>query len=70
MFFHAIFLFPEVAQKVYEEIAALTGGDRLPTIADRPKLPYTEAAWNEAYRFRPFSLLGVKYSLPKALLLF
>ena len=70
MFFHAMFLFPEVAQKVYEEISALTGGDRLPTIADRPKLPYTEAAWNEAYRFRPFGLLGARNSLHKALTLF
>ncbi|KIM28343.1 hypothetical protein M408DRAFT_329443 [Serendipita vermifera MAFF 305830] len=65
LFLHAMFMFPEVAQKVYEEISALTNGDRLLTISDRPHLPYTEAAWLESYRFRPMSLLGIPHCSTK-----
>jgi hypothetical protein len=53
-YFHAMYLFPEVAQKVYEEIMAVTGGNRMPTIADRPSLPYTEAVWKECFRWNTF----------------
>jgi hypothetical protein len=49
-----MYLFPEIAQKVYEEIVAVTGGSRMPTIADRPALRYTEAVWKESFRWNAF----------------
>jgi cytochrome P450 len=61
-FLHAMFIFPEIAQKVYEELAGLTGGDRLPAITDRHDLPYTEAVWKESLRWRPASPIGTSVS--------
>jgi len=49
-----MYLFPEVARKVYEEIVAVTSGNRLPIIADRPALTYTEAVWKESFRWNTF----------------
>jgi len=57
-FCHALFLFPEVAQKVYEEIEAVTEGTRLPKVKDRGKMPYTEAVWKESFRWHPFLVFG------------
>jgi Cytochrome P450 len=53
-YFHAMYLFPEIAKNVYEEIVEVTGGTRLPTSADRPALRYTEAVWKEAFRWNSF----------------
>jgi cytochrome P450 len=53
-----MFLFPEVSRKVSDEIEKVTYGERLPTIADRPHLPYTEAALKEAIRWHPFLPVG------------
>jgi len=52
-----MYLFPEIARRVYEEIVSVTGGDRLPTIADRPALTYTEAVWKESFRWNTFTPL-------------
>lgn len=60
-FLHAMLMFPKVAYKVHEEIQKHIGEGRLPTIADRPKLVYTEAVWKECTRWRPALPLG-KYS--------
>jgi cytochrome P450 len=59
-FFYAMFLFPEVFQRVYEEIAAVTEGTRMPRMEDRPRLPFTEATWKEAWRWNPFFPFGTK----------
>ena len=53
-----MFLFPEIADKVYREIESVTHGQRLPQIADRPHLPFTEAVWKEAWRWSPFFPVG------------
>ncbi|PVF97331.1 cytochrome P450 [Serendipita vermifera] len=58
---HALFLFPDVSQRVFEEIQSVTHGLRLPTISDRSKLPYTEAVFKEATRIRPFMALGLPH---------
>ncbi|XP_068106856.1 cytochrome P450 2F3-like [Hyperolius riggenbachi] len=42
---------PDVAEKMQKEIDQVIGRDRLPSIADRSKLPYTEAAIYEIMRF-------------------
>jgi Cytochrome P450 len=53
-----MFLFPHIAEKVHEEIEEVTSGQRLPQVADRPNLRFTEAVWKEAWRWQPFSTLG------------
>lgn len=57
-FLHALFLYPEIAQRVFEEVQAVTHGERLPTVADRPNFPYAEAVLKEAIRQNPFISLG------------
>ncbi|PVF92944.1 cytochrome P450 [Serendipita vermifera] len=52
-FLHTMFLFPEISKKVFSEIESITYGERLPSISDRPQLPYTEAALKEALRWHP-----------------
>ncbi|PVF93573.1 cytochrome P450 [Serendipita vermifera] len=60
-FLHTLFLFPAIAERVFEEIRSITHGHRLPQVSDRPKLPYTEAAWKEALRLRPFFPIGMPH---------
>jgi cytochrome P450 len=51
-------IFPEVARKVQKEIEDVVGSDRLPEVADRVNLPYTEAAWKETLRWNTSVPLG------------
>lgn len=44
-------LHPEVARKAQFEIDNLTGGERLPTLDDRPDLPYVDGVVEETYRY-------------------
>ncbi|KAG6906667.1 hypothetical protein DXG01_012695 [Tephrocybe rancida] len=44
-------LHPEVQIKARAEIEEAVGTDRLPTFADRPKLPYINAICREIFRF-------------------
>ncbi|PVF93579.1 cytochrome P450 [Serendipita vermifera] len=60
-FLHALFLFPDVAQKVFEEIDGVTQGQRLLKVNDRAKLPFTEAVWKEAVRWHPFFPLSAPH---------
>jgi hypothetical protein len=57
-FLLSLFLFPEVSQRVYEEIQSVTHGLRLPKISDRANLPYAEAVFKESARHRTFLPLG------------
>ncbi|KAK7507572.1 hypothetical protein BaRGS_00001507 [Batillaria attramentaria] len=50
---------PEVQEKVFQEISDKVGQGRLPTLNDRPDLPYTEATIYEVLRYGtiiPFAL--------------
>ncbi|XP_070543694.1 uncharacterized protein [Ptychodera flava] len=50
---------PKVQERVYQEITKVIGNDRLPTLADREKLPYTEATLLETLRLgsiAPFTI--------------
>lgn len=56
--FYNLFLRPEVAQRVFEEIQSVTHGERLPNVADRSSLLYTDAVFKESVRIRSFMPLG------------
>ncbi|ELU36342.1 cytochrome P450 domain-containing protein [Rhizoctonia solani AG-1 IA] len=61
-FILAMVLYPEVQAKVQQEIDAITGSNRLPTYADRSKLPYLERVLLEVLRWRPAVPLGVPHT--------
>lgn len=44
-------LFPEVVRKAQAQLDAVVGRSRLPSVADRPNLPYIEAFVREVSDF-------------------
>jgi cytochrome P450 len=46
-------LYPEVQAKAQAELDAVVGRDRLPTFADRERLPYIDAVLKEMLRWGP-----------------
>ncbi|CAE6421570.1 unnamed protein product [Rhizoctonia solani] len=55
----AMLLHPKVAEKAREEIDRVVGMDRLPTISDRPDLPYLECVLLETLRWYPVTPLSI-----------
>ncbi|KAJ9580644.1 hypothetical protein L9F63_024179 [Diploptera punctata] len=55
-----LLLYPEVQQRAQAEIDAVVGRDRLPTLNDRPNMPYMEATVLEAVRV----FMGKTFSIP------
>ncbi|KAJ8047660.1 Cytochrome P450 2U1 [Holothuria leucospilota] len=49
--------YPDTQEKVYEEIKAVFGTEKLPVYEDRHKFPYTQAFLLEVQRFRPVAPL-------------
>ncbi|KAJ5980223.1 hypothetical protein N7481_007521 [Penicillium waksmanii] len=60
-FFLAMALFPDVQRKAQEEIDRVFGKAYFPTMADREKLPYTDAVAKEALRWHTVANLGVPH---------
>ncbi|KIM28300.1 hypothetical protein M408DRAFT_329411 [Serendipita vermifera MAFF 305830] len=60
-FINALLLFPDISKKVYEEVTSVTEGTRLPRISDRVHLPYSEAVWKEAFRWKTFTPIGIPH---------
>jgi len=49
---------PEAQRIAQAEIDKVIGGDRLPTLADQPRLPYIDALVKEVFRWHPVAPLG------------
>ncbi|KAF7369124.1 Cytochrome P450 [Mycena venus] len=54
-------VFPEYQERAREEMDAVVGIGRLPTLEDFPKLPYLNAFVKEILRFRPQFPMGLQY---------
>ena len=53
--------YPWIQAKVQEELDRVVGGDRCPGLADRARLPYTEAVLMEVQRHAHVLPLGVRH---------
>lgn len=60
-FFLAMTLFPKVQCKAQEEIDRVLGPGRLPTVADRTRLPYINAIVKEVLRWHPVAPMGIPH---------
>lgn len=69
-FFLVMMLYPEAQAKAQAEIDRVVGNQRLPMMADRPKLPYVEALIKELLRFYPPVPLGGPFLLFSSLAVF
>ncbi|KAG5642132.1 hypothetical protein DXG03_003582 [Asterophora parasitica] len=58
-FFLAMVLNPDVQMKAQAEIDAVIGNDRLPTLADRPDLPYINSIVSEVLRWNSVAPTGM-----------
>ncbi|KDR67546.1 hypothetical protein GALMADRAFT_105800 [Galerina marginata CBS 339.88] len=64
-FFLAMALNPDVQKRCQAEIDSVTGGSRLPVIADRDNLPYVNATMWELLRWQPVSPLALPHRVTK-----
>jgi len=62
VFFLVMMLNPGVQEKAQAQIDAVVGKTRLPTMDDRPRLPFVDAIFRETFRYYPI----VPLSLPHA----
>ncbi|NP_001086113.1 cytochrome P450, family 2, subfamily C, polypeptide 8, gene 2 L homeolog precursor [Xenopus laevis] len=57
----AIITYPHIQERVQKEIDQVVGSDRLPGIADRPQMPYTNAVIHEIQRFLDLAPLALPH---------
>ena len=55
--------YPEVQRKCQAEIDTVVGNDRLPTLADRDRLPYLNTMLKEVIRWGPTTPLGAPHCI-------
>ena len=53
-----ILIRPEIQKRAQEELDTVIGKERLPTLDDRPRLPFVNAVCKEVTRWRPAGPLG------------
>ena len=63
----ALLLHPEVQKRAHEELDRVVGKN-LPTIKDRPNLPYIDAIFKESFRYDFIKILNPVLHLPYYLL--
>ncbi|TFK32635.1 OrdA protein [Crucibulum laeve] len=61
-FFLAMVLNPAIQKKAQAEIDSVIGSDRLPSLADRPNLPYLNAVVTEVLRWNSVAPTGVPHT--------
>lgn len=54
-------LYPEVQKMAQDEIDRVIGPGRLPTAADRDRLPYVNAMVREVFRWHPVVPMGIPH---------
>lgn len=57
--------YPKIQEKVYQEIEANVGTDRLPNIADKPKLTYLNAVISETQRLASIAPIALRREVSK-----
>ena len=60
--FLVLVLFPQVQKRAQAELDAVIGRDRLPTLDDKPRLPYIEALCKELIRWNMVAPTGTSFS--------
>ncbi|ESK84098.1 cytochrome p450 [Moniliophthora roreri MCA 2997] len=60
-FMLAMVLYPEVQQKIHDELDAVVGRDRMPNFADLDRLHYVRATVREALRWHPVDPVGLPH---------
>ena len=55
-------LYPEVQRKAQEELDSVIGSERLPTFADRERLPYIDAIVKETLRWHTVGPVGLPHA--------
>lgn len=56
-------IYPGCMKKMQEELDLVVGTERLPSVDDKPNLPYFHAFMNEILRWRPIAPLGMLHSV-------
>jgi cytochrome P450 len=62
-FFFFMLKHPDIQRKAQAELDMIVGNDRLPTLADRQRLPYVDAVVKEVMRCGQVFPLGVAHIL-------
>ncbi|KAM9113701.1 cytochrome P450 2G1-like [Pangshura tecta] len=57
--------YPQVQEKIHQEIDAVIGRDRAPTVADRGRMPYTDAALHEIQRFSDILPMSLPHTVTR-----